>query len=232
MKTFINLSVACLFALALSSCGGSIGSSSGCFGKIPATIAKYEKESKEATAKLNDSNYNKIYKEMEEQKAETKATVEEEAKALNGKEIPVSVDETQLKIEQPLTLAFESMNHLTPMFKLDGKVVAATDLTLNADPSDLKSETLLGGGKITVTVRMPVDIQFLDKDGNVVQTRRTGQNIGEIKAENLGTSAVVKAGTPVDLKYNFPVNEEMEGVESLRLVIDLSKAPFCSRNLN
>lgn len=230
MKTLINLSVACLLALALPSCGGSIGSSSGCFGKIPATITKYEKESKEATAKLNENNYSKFNKKIEELKAETKATVEEEAKALNGKEIPVSVDETQLKIEQPLTLAFESMNHLTPMFKLDGNVVAATDLTLNADPSDLKSETLLGGGKITVTVRMPVDIEFLDKDGNVVQNRK--RSIGEIKAENLGTSAVVKAGTPVELKYNFPVDEEMEGVESLRLVIDLSKAPYCSRNLN
>ena len=58
------------------------------------------------------------------------------------------------------------------------------------------------------------------------------RNIGELKADNLGASAVVKAGTPVDFKNNFPVDEKMEGVESLRLVIDLSKAPYCTRDLN
>lgn len=228
MKKLINLSVACLFAVALASCGGSAGSSSGCFGKIPSAIAKYDKESDEAQAKLNENNYEKISKEMEELKAETKAAVENEAKALNGKEVTVSVDETQLKIEQPVTLAFESMNGYRAMFRLSGNVVAAADLTLNADPSDLKGETLLSGSKITVSVKMPVGIEFLDKDGNVVQSR----NIGELKADNLGTSAVVKAGTPVDFKNNFPVDEKMEGVESLRLVIDLSKAPYCTRDLN
>lgn len=229
MKTFINFSVACLCAVLLASCGGSIGSSSGCFGKIPATIANYEKEYDEAQAKINENNYGKISKKMDELKAETKATVEEEAKALNGKEVTVSVDETQLKIEQPVTLVFDSMNKCIAMFGLDGKVVAATDLKLNADPSDLKEQTLLSGSKITVTVKMPVGIEFLDKDGNVMQSRK---DIGELNADNLGSSAVVKAGTPLEFKYNFPVDEAMEGVESLRLVIDLSRTPYYVRDLN
>ena len=114
------------------------------------------------------------------------------------------------------------------MFKLEGKVVASADLSLNADPSDLKGEELLSGGKVTVTVTMPVALDILDKDGNVL--RHTNE-IGVLPAENLGTSAVVKAGTPVDLNGCIVVDKELEGATTFRLSIDLSKAPYTSRGL-
>ena len=116
------------------------------------------------------------------------------------------------------------------MFGLEGKVVAAKDLTLNATPSDLQAETLLSGSKITVSVKKLIDIELLDKDGNVVDTRK---GFGYLAAENLGTSAVVKAGTPVVFQDDvFVAGEDQVGVESIRLVCDLSKAPYFSRNLD
>lgn len=55
--------------------------------------------------------------------------------------------------------------------------------------------------------------------------------IGVLPAENLGTSAVVKAGTPVDLNGCIAVDKELEGATTFRLSIDLSKAPYTSRGL-
>lgn len=229
MKTFTKLAVLCSLSLFLGSCGGS-SSSTGCFGDIPETVAKYEQESEEMASKMTQGNYSEIQEKIDGLKAETKTKVEEEAKALNGKEINATTDEAVLEIEQPLTLVFRNLNGIRAMFGLEGKVVAAKDLTLNATPSDLKAETLLSGSKITVSVKKLIDIELLDKDGNVVDTRK---GFGYLVAENLGTSAVVKAGTPVVFQDDvFVAGEDQVGVESIRLVCDLSKAPYFSRNLD
>lgn len=229
MKTFTKLAALCSLSLFLGSCGGS-SSSTGCFGDIPETVAKYEQESEEMTSKMTQGNYSEIQEKIDGLKAETKTKVEEEAKALNGKEINATTDEAVLKIEHPLTLVFRNLNGIRAMFGLEGKVVAAKDLTLNATPSDLQAETLLSGSKITVSVKKLIDIELLDKDGNVVDTRK---GFGYLVAENLGTSAVVKAGTPVVFQDDVLVaGEDQVGVESIRLVCDLSKAPYFSRNLD
>lgn len=228
MKTITKLAALCSLSLFLGSCGGS-SSSTGCFGDIPETVAKYEQESEEMASKMTQGNYSEIQEKIDGLKAETKTKVQEEAKALNGKEINATTDEAVLKIEQPLTLVFRNLNGIRAMFGLEGKVVAAKDLTLNATPSDLQAETLLSGSKITVSVKKLIDIELLDKDGNVVDTRK---GFGYLVAENLGTSAVVKAGTPVVFQDDvFVAGEDQVGVESIRLVCDLSKAPYFSRNL-
>ena len=80
--------------LAMSSCGGSGGSESsdGMFGAIPQTIEKYAQERKNLEAGLNESNYQKDLAKIDELKAETEAKLEKEGEALNGKELPVTVD--------------------------------------------------------------------------------------------------------------------------------------------
>lgn len=227
MKTNHLITGICLLAIAaLSSCGSS--SSSGCFGSIPETLAEYEQKSDEITSGINGDNYEKKQKEADELKENTKAEVEKIAGELNGKEISCSVDNAQLTIAKPVTLVFESMNHIRPVFTLGGEVVAAADMTLKADPSDLKGEKLLSGSEVIISVKMPVAVDFLDKDGNVV---KHVNDIGTLEAANDGNAAVVKAGTPVDFCRSFTVDESFVGVESIRLAVELDKAPYTSRTL-
>lgn len=227
MKKLTNLSVTCILAFAFASCGGS--GSSGLFGDIPSTIASYDKERQEIESKMDANNFAQLGEKVQDLKQSTIAKVEKEATELNGKEIPATTDEAILKIESPVTLVFKEMNGYRAMFGLDGKVVAAEDLPLNADSSDLKGESLMSGAQISVSVKKAVGIEFLDKEGNVVHSRT---EIGVLPAENLGTSAVVKAGTPINFNSSFAVDELMVGVESIRLVCNLSEAPYFSRSLN
>ena len=120
MKTFTKLAALCSLSLFLGSCGGS-SSSTGCFGDIPETVAKYEQESEEMASKMTQGNYSEIQEKIDGLKAETKTKVEEEAKALNGKEINATTDEAVLKIEQPLTLVFRNLNGIRAMFGLEGR---------------------------------------------------------------------------------------------------------------
>lgn len=220
-----------LFAIAaLTSCGSSSSSSSDdCFGGIPGTIASYEQESEKLTAGIDDGNYEKKEKEAAELREKTTSDVEKAAKELNGKEIPCSVDDSRLKINKPVTLVFESMNKYRPVFSLAGDVTCASDLTLNADPSDLEGETLLSGSEVVVSVKMPVALDFLDKDGKVVKHMN---DIGTLEATNDGKKAVVKAGTPIDFCRNFVVDDSLAGVQSVRLTVETDKAPYTSRSLN
>lgn len=210
--------------LSLSSCGssGSNDSSDGKFGNIPQLIEKYDQEKKEINAGLNESNYKEDLAKLDELKTETLAELEKEGEALNGKELQASVDENELKIETPLTWVFKSVfsNVQAVEFSLDGKIVAAKDIPLEIKPSDLKGRELLGGKKSVVTVNLPVHIEFLDSEGNVVDTR----TIGNLLAENNEETAVIKAGTPVDFSIcSIPVNAKFVNVVSARIVIDPTK---------
>lgn len=62
-------------------------------------------------------------------------------------------------------------------------------------------------------------IEFLDKEGSVVQTR----TISRFTAENSGETAVIKASTLIELQGPIPVGVKYAKVESGRLTIDLSK---------
>ena len=208
--------------MALSSCGGSNGSSDGMFGNIPQTIEKYDQEKKVLNDGLNESNYQKNLAKIDELKSETKAKLEEEGQALNGKELPVSVDENELKIETPLTLVYKNLfsNVSAVEFGLDGKIVAAKDLKLEINPSDLKGRDLLGGKTTVVTAKLPVHIEFLDGEGNVIDTR----TIGNFIAENNGDEAIIKSGSAVDFSIcSIPVSDKFINVVSARVVIDLTK---------
>lgn len=210
--------------LSLSSCSssGSNDSSDGKFGNIPQLIEKYDQEKKEINAGLNESNYKEDLAKLDELKTETLAELEKEGEALNGKELTASVDENELKIETPLTWVFKSVfsNVQAVEFSLDGKIVAAKDIPLEIKPSDLKGRELLGGKKSVVTVNLPVHIEFLDSEGNVVDTR----TIGNLLAENNEETAVIKAGTPVDFSIcSIPVTDKFVNVVSARIVIDPTK---------
>lgn len=172
--------------MALTSCGGSgsNGSADGMFGGIPQTIEKYDQQKKDLNAGLNESNYKKNLAKIDELKAETDAKLEKEGQALNGKELTVSVDENELKVETPLTLVYKNVfsNMQAVEFSLDGKIVAANDLKLEIKPSDLKGRDLFGGKTTVVTAYLPVKIEFLDSEGNVIDTR----TIGNLVADNNG----------------------------------------------
>lgn len=206
--------------MALSSCGGS-ESSDGMFGNIPQTIEKYNQDKKSMNAGLSQSNYKKNLAKIDELKAETMDKLEKAGEALNGKELTVTVNENELKIETPLTLVYKTVfsNVQAVEFSLDGKIVAAKDLKLDIDPSDLKGRELLGGASTIVTAYLPVHIEFLDKEGKVIDTR----TIGNLPADNNGEEAIIKAGTPMEFLGTLPVSDKLVNVESARLSIDLTK---------
>lgn len=221
-KSLYSLMVA-FAAMAITSCGGgSSDSSDGMFGNIPQTLEKYDKEKKDLNASLNESNFQKNLTKIDELKSETIANLEKEGEGLNGKQLPVSVDETELKIETPLTLVYKNVfsNVTAVEFGLDGKIVAAKDLKLEIASSDLKGREMFGGKSTVVTAKLPVHIEFLDSEGNVVDTR----TIGYIEAENNGEEAVIKTGSAVDFSIcSIPVTEKFINVVSARVVIDLTK---------
>lgn len=209
---------------ALSSCSGSgsSGSSDNMFGDIPATIEKYDQEKKALNDGLTESNYDKELGKIEELKKSTIAKLEKEGEALNGKELTVSADENELKVETPLTLVYKNVfsNVQAVEFGLDGKVVAAKDLKLEINPSDLKGRDLFGGKSTVVTVKLPVKVEFLDIDGNVIDER----TIGNLPAENNGEEAIVKAGTAADLAIcSLPISDKFVNVVTARVVVDLTK---------
>lgn len=229
MRKIINSTLTLALVSLLASCGnGSKSSSDCCFGSIPANIADYEMKCADLRADLNENNYSELSEKEEQLKTELAAKNEEAAKELSGKEIKASTEPSQLIADGPVTLVYDSMNHSRPVFKLGGKVTAASDLQLNIDPSELKGETLLSGAQVTVSVKMPVAIEFLGKDGKVIKTQ---SDIGTLDAVIEGDKATVKAGTPVDLSRTFTVGEDMEGVESVKLSCNLKAAPYTSRGL-
>lgn len=222
-KSILSLMLgAAIMALTSCSGSGSGGSSDGMFGNIPETLQKYEEENKALTGEMTEKNYEKVLGKSEDLKKETIAKLEKEGEALNGKELAVSVDENELKIDTPLKLVYKSVfsNVKAVEFSLDGKIVAAKDLKLEINPSDLKGRDFFGGKSSVVSAKLPVHIEFLDAEGNVLDTR----TIGFLEADNNGEEAVIKAGTAVDMHVcSIPVNVKLVDVKSARLVIDLTK---------
>lgn len=220
LSSFLMVGVA---VIALSGCGGSgtSGSSDGMFGGIPATIEKYDKEKKALNDGITESNYKENLAKIDEMKAETMANLEKEGQALNGKELPVSVNEEELKIEAPLTFVYKDVfsNVAAVDFGLDGKIVAAKDLKLEINPSDLKGRDLLGGKMTIVTAYVPVSLELSDNEGNIVESR----TIGNLTADNNGKEAIVKAGTAMEFIGTFPVSDKYVNVTSARLSVDLTK---------
>lgn len=222
-KSVISLMIG-IATMAMTSCGGagSDGSSDGLFGNIPQTLEKYDQQKKDINSGLTESNYQKDLAKLEDLKAETNAKLEKEGEALNGKELPVTVDENELKIETPLTLVYKNVfsNLVAVEFGLDGKIIAAKDLKLEIKPSDLKGREFWGGKTSIVTAKLPVQIEFLDSEGNVIDTR----TIGYLDADNNGEEAVIKTGTAIDLHIcSIPVSGKYEKVKSAKLAIDLTK---------
>ena len=231
MKSIFKTGLFMLVIACLSSCGSGNGtsSSSRLFGNIPGLINKYDSEKESLKSEMNENNFKKISEKIDKLKEETIAKISEEGQSFNGKELPIAMNEEELKVEQPVTLLYKGESKgatLHADFDLAGKIVAAKDLTLNIDPKDLKGESLLGGGKIVVTVTLPVHIEFSDKEGNVIDSR----TIGRLAAENNGETAIIKAGTPIEFNGIIPVTTKYLNVESARLVIDLNKG-LASRSL-
>lgn len=221
-KSLFSLMIG-MAVLAMSSCGGrSNDSSDGMFGNIPQTLEKYDQEKKSLNDGLNESNYQKNLAKIDEMKTETVAKLEKEGEALNGKELNVSVDENELKIETPLTLVYKNVfsNVQAVEFGLDGEIVTVKDLKMEINPSDLKGRELLGGKTSVVTAKLPVHIEFLDNEGNVIDTR----TIGYLVADNNGEEAILKTGTAVDFSVcSLPVSDKYVNVSSARVVVDLTK---------
>lgn len=206
----------------MSSCGGSGGSSSssGCFGAIPEMLDSYKAKEQKIKSETNANNYGKMQEEADALKKKTAEEVEKVAVSLDGKELNCSVDEAYLKIEEPVKIKFDKMNEIYPWYKFDMKIVAANDIPLKADPSRLKQYPVDGNDKTKVL--LPVNLEYLDKDGNVVKEIKT---VGNLVAENDGTTAIVKAGTPFVTDYTIAVSGDLLGAESIRFVVNPEKEP-------
>lgn len=211
--------------MVLSSCNGSgnTESSDGMFGGIPQTLEKYKQESGALTSGMDESNYKDKLAKSEELKKETIAKLEKEGEALNGKELAVSVDDNELKIESPLTWSYKSVfsNVQAVDFNLNGKIVVSKEIPLEVKVSDLSFEKdFLGKEKGLMVVKVPVHLEFLDKENNVLVTRTLGFMI----ANNDGEKAVLKEGTVMDTQGagSVPVNVQMINADSARVLLDMS----------
>ena len=211
MKSIAKLIASCLFAGALVSCGGG-SSSSGCFGSIPSEIQKFQEKDKNSR---DDSGREKAA-----------AKIEKMAIALNGKELQAEAGQ-DLKIAEPLSLEFRSMNGVRPVVNFNGVLEADKDFKLNISESDLAERQLLGGAKIVIKVRMAVAMDCLSKDGTVIKTY---SDLGTLAAENLKTEAVVKSGTKVEFN-TFCIMEDLAGTESLHFYIAEDQAPYTDQEL-
>ncbi len=210
-------------AMSLSSCGGSGSSSSSnrCFGEIPGIIDSYKNKEQKIKSETNANNFGKKLEEADALEKKTAEEVEKIAVNLDGKELDCSIDETILKINQPVKIKFKEMNKIYPMYVLDTEVVAAQDIPLKIDdPSSLKQYPIDGIDKTKVL--MPVALDFIDKDGNVV---KHVDSVGNFRADNDGNQAVIKTGTPIVFHYTIPVSNEMVGAESIRFVVDPDRKP-------
>ena len=215
----LNLSLIAGLALMIMSGCSSKESSDGMFGGIPATIEKYNQEKKSLESKSSDSNLAKI----EELKSETIAKLEKEGQALNGKELTVTVDEKELKIETPLTWAYKSVssNVQSVDFDLNGKIVSSNDIPLQVNTGDLTFEKdFLGKEKGLMVVKVPVHLEFLDNENKVLATR----TLGFMNADNDGEKAVVKTGTVMDRQGagSVPVNDQLINATSARIKLDMT----------
>ena len=210
--------------VALTSCGGGAsGSSDGMFGGIPQTIEKYDQESKDLKSGMDASNYQDKLAKAEQLKAETIAKLEKEGEAMNGKELTVSVDENELKVETPLTWVYKSVfsNVRAVEFNLDGQIVASNEIPLNVAASDLTyDKDFLGKEKGLTVVKVPVHLEFLDAENNVVDTR----TIGFMIADNDGEKAVVKQGAAMSTEGagSVTVNDKLVNAVSARVVLDMT----------
>ncbi len=221
MKLFFKAAALLLLSVGVAACGGDATSSSGLFGKIPSIMENYENERNSLEASANEKNHKEISEKIDNLKEKTISKLTEEGQALNGKELPVTVNAEELKIEEPLTLEFKDVfsNLKAVDFGLAGKITAAKDLPLIIDAGELKGHDLFGGSKIEVSVTLPVHIELLDAEGNVVDER----TIGKLVAQNNGDAAVITSGTPVEIQGSLPIKSEYMSVTSARLTIDLSK---------
>lgn len=215
----LNLSLIAGLAIMVMSGCSSKESSDGMFGGIPATIEKYNQEKKSLESKSSDSNLAKI----EELKSETVAKLEKEGQALNGKELTVTVDEKELKIETPLTWAYKSVssNVQSVDFDLNGKIVSSNDIPLQVNTGDLTFEKdFLGKEKGLMVVKVPVHLEFLDNENKVLATR----TLGFMNADNDGEKAVVKTGTVMDRQGagSVPVNDQLINATSARIKLDMT----------
>lgn len=113
--------------MSLSSCGGSGSSSSSnrCFGEIPGIIDSYKNKEQKIKSETNANNFGKKLEEADALEKKTAEEVEKIAVNLDGKELDCSIDETILKINQPVKIKFKEMNKIYPMYVLDTEVVAA-----------------------------------------------------------------------------------------------------------
>lgn len=196
MKKLNSIFLAGLAVLALSSCGGS-GSSDGMLGGIPETVEKYQQKKKSIESGASLSNFQKIASKVDKLKEKTKAKLEKEGNALNGKECSVSINDGELKIESPLTWVYQDVasNAASVHFKLDGKIAVANDVPLDVKASDLTfDKDFFGKEKGLMTVKVPVHLEFLDKENKVLYT----STIGYMIADNNGEQAILKNGTDMD----------------------------------
>lgn len=225
MKKLIFSLLIVVAVMTQSSCAWSESSeaSDAMFGKIPVTIKIYDLDSKELNAGLTESNYKKTLAKLEDLKAETIAKLEKQGEALNGKELSVTVDPDQLKIEEPLTWVYKTVfsNVKAVEFNLNGKIAASKDIPLDVNSSDLTFEKdFFGKDKGLMVVKVPVHLEFLDKENKVLDTR----TIGFLIADNDGKKAVVKQGAIMDRQGagSVPVNEKLVDATSARVVLDMS----------
>ncbi|MGM9816383.1 MAG: hypothetical protein ACI304_04925 [Lepagella sp.] len=211
MKTFLKLAAIALVSLIslpiLSSCGGASGGS-GLFGGLPDKFADMQKEQdalrEEAKKIENEQDKAKLIEKSEKMKEEWTVKIENEAKALDGKEI--SFADSDIKVSKPVSLTytdFFSKLDLTPAFKVNGEAAAAVDIT---------PESKYALDRFSVYV-----VGYDDAGQETFQSK-----VGSIKAEVNGDKAVVKAGTPVEfdtLQFSDKKVEEYQKTKSLKLEV-------------
>lgn len=211
--------------LALSSCGGGVGSSdSKFFGKVPGIYSEMtgKKEAMQEKFKTCESQDEamKLMADAVKAEKEYESKLEEAGKALDGKTIEIE-STPEITVNSPITLTFDgfwSKSDLEPKFKMEGDVVAAQ----NYQSEDSKK---LSTGDPSRYVGMGQQVFLVGYDD--AGTRVFSQKVAYFPMDLISESALgVKAGTPLKFETFQITEKNVEGclkATSLKLSYESEK---------
>lgn len=209
-----------IFALLLTSCGGSTGTSDDAllFGKVPGIVERFNAEKENFKSKASNISSEKelaaLVEKSEKLSEETFEKAQKAAEAWSGTTLDITPDDS-FTIVTPLTVTFKdffSKLSMTPQYTVAGEIKVAKDYICDI------SENLLGyyhrqGGLPQQTV----DLVGFDAEGNEV----VSEKIGYVQCEFIGEQVGVPAGTIVKLESLVMSSKrvaEYPKVKSLKLM--------------
>lgn len=222
MKLYHLMAGMCLLAIAtLTSCGSSGSSTESCliFGEVPSLYADYQArcDKIKESAQKSETDYKKASTQLDELKEQYRTEIEEAGKKLDGQPIEIVTGE-DLNVVNPLSLSFKEFgNGVNAVFKVNGEVEAAKDVTIEAPESWLKSHDV-------TYLSIPLLLVGYDEQGAEVTKDRIGCFNKCFKI--VDGKVVLPSGSKAELQtvtYNKNSYDDYIKVKTVKLSLDTSK---------